>query len=140
MASTDAMQAAGRPRRGRSERAAVRKALATMPGHLSDRAKCRALAARVTGWLIALDQCEDGLELALNRAIAAVEQDPAFALAHDPEANLLADLRRERLQRFEQRGCRQLCPNSWEAETRQIATALEGKFAERFRRLCKNWA
>lgn len=128
----------GRPRRGEAELAAVRKALAAMPGRLSARAKCRVLAKRVADHLLAA--AIDPMDGALAKVRAAIEGDPALVLALDPAADLHRDLVRERVTRFERRGCTQLPRPAWEAETREIAAVLESRFAERFRRACKNWA
>lgn len=129
----------GRPSRGGAELAAVRKALSAMPGRLSARAKCRTLAARVVAHLIRLGEADE-FELAINRTLAVVDSDPALQLAIDPDADLASELQRERLERFAARGCVQLSPDGWQAETRQIAQALEGRLAERFRRAMKNRA
>lgn len=125
----------GRPRRGDAELAAVRKALSAMPGRLSARAKCRTLAKRVADHLVA--PAGDALDSTLSRLRAAIEGDPALALALDPEVDLHRDLVRERVTRFEARGCTQLTPDAWAAETREIVQLLEARFAERFRRACK---
>lgn len=116
----------------------MRGALAAMPAHLTSRSKCRALAARVVKHLLAEAEATDPILVSLERIRAAVERDPAFVIARDPGMNLAGDLARERLRRFEARGCRQLSPDGWQAETREIAEMLETRLAERFRRAAKN--
>lgn len=109
-----------------------------MPGHLSIAARCQRLAGRVTAHLLA--EPADALSQSLAKVMALAEGDPAFMLAHDPDADLHRELVRERVARFERRGCRQLAPEAWEAETREIARILENRFAERFRRQCRKLA
>lgn len=104
-----------------------------MPGRLSHRSRCRKLASRVVAHLVKGNEAED-IELAIARTRAAVEADPAWFLANDPDANLIELLHRERVRRFVERGCRQIGKEAWEAETRQIATDLEVRLAERFRK------
>lgn len=110
-----------------------------MPARLSHRSRCRTLAAQVVKHLVEASEAET-VELALARTIAAIERDQAFQLAHDPDANLIDEIHRERVRRFVARGCRQIGPDAWRLETREIAQAVEDRLAERFRRQSKNWA
>lgn len=115
----------------------MRLALDGMPSGLSVRARCRVLAKRVVAHLVAESVGVDRLGLALAKALAVLQSDPAYRLATDPDADLLAEFERERLTRYQTRGCRQLDRDAWLAETNEIAGLLERRFAERFRRACK---
>lgn len=120
-----------RPRRDGEERAAILEALAAMPASLSARSKASNLAQRVVAEIIAADRREEPMEIALASAVALLQADPAVALAE----RMAAELGRERVARFEARGCKQLPQSQWDAETVQIAAVLEDRFAHRFRRL-----
>lgn len=74
------------------------------------------------------------MELAIVEIRRQLGNDPALMLALDPETDLAAELVRERLARFEARGCRQVSALDWQAETAAIAEALESRLVERFRR------
>lgn len=123
-----------RPKRLPGERAAVAAAFAEMVPGLSDRSRARNLAERVVRELIAASCRTDPMEIALAAAVRVTAADPAVVLAHDPEIDLAAELRRERMAKFEARGCSQLGPAAWDAETIELAQVLVERFAERFRR------
>ncbi len=105
-----------------------------MPAELSRRSRAQLLARRVVAELVAMDDRSE-VEASLVRVALLVGADPALALAHDAALDLAGELARERLTRFEARGCRQLSAAAWSAETREIAMVLEKRCAERFRRM-----
>lgn len=119
-----------RPATGRSVQVQVLQAFAGLPSDMSARSKSRCLAQRVVAEILAADRREDQFEIALVNALAAIATDPVYTLA----AEHMDELARERLRRFEARGCRQLPPDAWAAETREIAQALEQRLANKFRR------
>jgi len=121
----------------RHETNAILSALADAPSGLSVRARCANLARRVVAHLLAEEEHDDPLSAALARTRLAIEAEAAFRLANDPELDLAGVLYRERVARFLARGCRQLGPNEWRAETQAIRATLEDKLAEKFRRAAK---
>ena len=128
-----AAYAMARPRHGQRERGLVLAAFAAMPEHLPQRSKARLLAQRVVAEIMAAAEQVDPFELALFELRTATGGEPAFALAHDPEANLAALLVAERARRFVQRGARQLSPIEWRQEGQEIAETLTAQLADRFR-------
>lgn len=77
------------------------------------------------------------MEAALSRASATLCGDHVALLVNDPAIDLAAELQRERVCRFIDRGCQQLSEEGWAAETRAIETALVERLSHRFRRLQK---
>lgn len=124
----------GRPARAATERVLVAQALAEMPADLSQRRKCALLAVRVVDELLAASLRADPFELALVALQRGLQAVPAVELAADPDIALASELARERLQRFEARGCRQVSREDWDRETAEIRTKLIARLTDRFRR------
>lgn len=126
--------AMARPRAPEAAKVLVAHALQAMPADMSERSKARVLAKKVVAELVVEVQATDPFENALRRMRCLTEQDPALQLATHPGLDLIGELRRARAKRFEARGCTWIGKADFDAETREIAAALEIRLAERFRR------
>ncbi|MBV1918570.1 MAG: hypothetical protein KUG65_11000 [Sphingomonadaceae bacterium] len=125
------VQAMARPAWAADQLAIVREAMGSFPDDMSRRSRARILASRVVAEILASDRCVDPMEIALAEARFALAREAAVMLARD----LASELARERLRRFEARGCQQLAPDAWTAETREIGDELEGRLFEKFRKV-----
>lgn len=123
-----------RPRRPARELDLVERAFADMPAGLSLRTKSAHLARRVVEELMARASCDDPFDRALAALLLAVDADPALELALSEAFGFQGELSRERMARFEARGCRQLASHQWDMETAEIREVLCRRLAARFRR------
>lgn len=123
-----------RPRRCEGVSALIAEAMAAFDSGLSKRSRARILARRVVAELVAEHERTDQLEIVLSKARLLLGADAALQLALHPGLDLVAEFERIRCDLFRARGCRQLPATEWQAETAQIATAMEARLAERFRR------
>ena len=79
----------------------------------------------------------DDVEAIGRRLAAALAPSPIEVLATHPDIDVAALIRRERLARFEARGCRQADTVMWERETHAILAGIEQTLAERYARLLR---
>lgn len=132
--------AMARPRLAPSEATAIRLLATRLPPRLSCRRKADELARQVVAAFLADLARVDPFERALFDAQHTLAPDPLHDLATSEALGLSAWFTRERLARFEARGCRQLTDEQWQAETLQLASAARQRLARRFRGYLKNLA
>jgi len=123
--------AMGRPARPAGERHAVRFAARSLDGSVARRA--RALAAAVVQAYLDDEARKDALDRALFEARQRFDPDPIHGIATASESDVPDKFAKERLARFEARGCQQLGERDWQAETRAISAKVEQQLARRFR-------
>lgn len=126
------VMAMARPRRPASEREAVR-GIAKGMADLSAVEAARQIAKAVVSAYLADMARTDDLERALANARQVMDPDPAHDLATAFDSAVAVKFAKERLHRFEARGCQQLGPNEWQRETRAIAAMAEKYLARRYR-------
>ena len=88
------------------------------------------MARRVIAEVVAGDSLEDPVEVALAALRGVLVPDAVCRLSE----RTADDLARERLRRFEARGCKQIPADAWQAETQTILSTLEKRLSEKFRR------
>lgn len=130
------VMAMGRPARPASERLALIKAAAGLDG--SARQIARHVGAQVAA--IAMRDADTDPQEAFANALARAtrEPTPAETLALSSEFDVAAMIGAERVRRYSARGCRQLSPLGWEAETRTIERRIAARLAGRYSRLLRN--
>ncbi len=126
-----------RPQRPLEEAAAVRAAANASKRSVS--ATASDIAKRVVADAMAyLDLDHSDPLIARLAALASLAPDPITTLARCPVIDLVGEIVRERVSRYEARACRQQTPVEREAETREIAVALRKRLAIRYARHLRN--
>lgn len=120
-----------RPRRTAGEAEAVKALGDSIEG--SGRAKAQKVAKAVVQAYLADEAREDPMERALHEARLSLSPDPAHDIATAPDSAVADKFAKQRLARFEARGCLQLDPNAWQAETREISKNVTAQLARRYR-------
>lgn len=120
-----------RPPASKSEKEAVRALGDTLEG--SARSKALQMAKAVVQAHLADELRADPMERALFDARLWLEPDPAHAIATAHDSTVAGKFSKERLHRFEARGCQQIGQGDWQAETRAIAKIVQKQLARRYR-------
>ncbi len=120
-----------RPRRSASEAEAVKALGDSFEG--SARAKAQKIAKAVVQAYLADEAREDPMDRALFQARLTVKPDPAHDIATASDNAVADKFAKQRLARFEARGCQQIGATGWQAETRAIAKIVTGQLSRRYR-------
>ena len=128
------VMAMARPKRPSAERELVIAATERMTG--SARARASRLARQVAREAAAFVDREPGdLSDALLLAEAVIAPSPAFLLATVADVNTAALFIDARARRYIARGCQQLSPAAWAAETAELTAELGEVLTDRYRKL-----
>ena len=130
------VQAMARPRCDAVERDRVLFLARSENG--SKREIARRLAETVVQAFLSLDRLEEPLARDLLHAERILADDAAYAAATAERGafDLFAELRHSR---FAERGCRQLRPLEWDAETNELAEVVVDRLSRRFRDYLREW-
>ncbi|MBA4308494.1 MAG: hypothetical protein C0429_17340 [Sphingopyxis sp.] len=122
-----------RPRRPVAEIDAVVQAAAKLAPSQSARVQAKTVARAVVAELIADVERVDPFDRAMFDARQAMTRDPVVSIVSSDEIDLAGMVHKERIKRFEARGCIQIEPKAWACETAEIAELLTARLESRYR-------